>query len=92
MAHKSFVTERHQSYHVGLNAQLLAFGKNYRSAGIRNYIYQLLCHLPLVSQDFRYTVWTGERQGVVEGMDWHVTRLPTIRPPVRILWEQLLQP
>ena len=77
--------------HIGLNAQLLNLGQNYRSAGINNYIYQLVRHLPQVS-DFRYTVWTGEREGDLARIERHVTSLPTHRPPVRILWEQLIQP
>lgn len=77
--------------HIGLNAQLLNLGQNYRSAGINNYIYQLVRHLPQVS-DFRYTVWTGEHRGDLAGIERRVTSLPTRRPPVRILWEQLVQP
>ncbi|HEX8684646.1 MAG TPA: glycosyltransferase family 1 protein [Ardenticatenaceae bacterium] len=76
---------------IGLNAQLLALGESYRSAGIANYIYQLLRHLPQVS-DFHYTVWTHEREGDLAGVERRVTPLPTARPPVRIAWEQLLQP
>jgi glycosyltransferase involved in cell wall biosynthesis len=76
---------------IGINAQLLALGENYRSAGISNYIYHLLTHLAAGS-DFSYTVWSGERGVRMAGMEWRVTPLPTRRPPVRIVWEQLLQP
>ncbi|MDQ4075345.1 MAG: glycosyltransferase family 4 protein [Chloroflexota bacterium] len=76
---------------IGLNAHLLALGENYRSAGISNYIYQLVRHLS-VGGDFRYIVWTSEHVGDLGGVERRVTPLPTRRPPVRILWEQLLQP
>ncbi len=76
---------------IGLNAHLLALGENYRSAGIASYIYQLLRHLPLVS-DYRFVAWTSERAGDLGSVERRVTPLPTQRPPVRILWEQLLQP
>lgn len=82
---------RQKQAHIGLNAQLLNLGQNYRSAGINNYIYQLVRHLPQVS-DFHYTVWTGERGGDLAGIERRVTSLPTRRPPVRILWEQFVQP
>ncbi|MBA3530409.1 MAG: glycosyltransferase family 4 protein [Ardenticatenales bacterium] len=77
--------------HIGLNAHLLALGNSYRSAGISTYIYQLLRHLPLVS-DFRYTAWMSEPGGELAGLTRRLTPLPTSRPAVRILWEQLLQP
>lgn len=77
--------------HIALNAQLLKLGNNYRSAGITNYIYQLVRHLPQVS-DYRYSVWTGEGAAEFTGMTRYRTHLPTHRPPVRILWEQLVQP
>jgi glycosyltransferase involved in cell wall biosynthesis len=79
------------SIRVGLNAHLLSLGVNYRSAGISSYIYQLLRHLPLVS-DFEYVAWTSERDGGLPGIERWVTPLPTKRPPIRILWEQLIQP
>jgi glycosyltransferase involved in cell wall biosynthesis len=85
------IQEQRQRARIGLNAHLLALGDNYRSAGISNYVYQLLRHLA-ESSDFSYTVWTGERGARVAGMEWRVTPLPTRQPPVRILWEQLLQP
>ncbi len=76
---------------IGLNAQLWTLGESYRSAGISTYIFQLLRHLPAVS-DFAYTAWTSERGGDLGRIERRVTPLPTHRPPVRIVWEQLLQP
>lgn len=81
----------HRQLHIGLNAQLLKLGHNYRSAGISTYIYHLIRHLSFLDE-FRMTVWTGERSGELGKIERYVTPLPTNRPPVRILWEQLLQP
>jgi glycosyltransferase involved in cell wall biosynthesis len=77
--------------HIALNAQLLKLGQTYRSAGITNYIYQLVCHLA-EAQAFRYTLWTGESRPEFEGMRQRSTRLPVHNPMVRIAWEQLIQP
>jgi glycosyltransferase involved in cell wall biosynthesis len=79
--------------HVGLSAQLLSLGSGYRSAGITWYIYHLLCHLPEVDPELRFTVFTSERQyEPPPGLAMQWSRLPTRRPAVRIIWEQLLQP
>lgn len=78
---------------VGLNAHLLSLAESYRSAGINWYIYNLLHHLPEVASDIQYTVFTSERRyTAASGIHLQVSRLPTGRPPVRILWEQALQP
>ena len=78
--------------HVALNAQLLFGRASYRSAGIHHYIDQLLAHLAPADERFRYTVFAGQGQPRLAGADVQRTRLPTHRPWVRILWEQLLQP
>jgi glycosyltransferase involved in cell wall biosynthesis len=77
--------------HIALNAQLLKLGETYRSAGITNYIYQLVRHLS-EAKAFRYTLWTGESHPELRGMAQRTTRLPVQRPMVRIAWEQFLQP
>jgi glycosyltransferase involved in cell wall biosynthesis len=78
---------------VGVNAHLLSLAESYRSAGINWYIYNLLHHLPEMASDIEYTVFTSERRyTVTPGIHLQVSRLPTDRPPVRILWEQALQP
>jgi glycosyltransferase involved in cell wall biosynthesis len=78
---------------VGVNAHLLSLADSYRSAGINWYIYNLLCHLPDADPEIEYTVFLGERryQGR-PGLRLARSRLPTHRPPVRIFWEQALQP
>jgi glycosyltransferase involved in cell wall biosynthesis len=82
-----------RALHVGVNAHLLSLAESYRSAGISWYIQNLLRHLPEVDPTFRYAVFLGEKRYVgVPGLQLRVSRLPTHRPPVRILWEQALQP
>ncbi|MEP7358381.1 MAG: glycosyltransferase family 1 protein [Anaerolineales bacterium] len=78
--------------HVALNAQLLAGQASYRSAGIHHYIDRLLRHLPQAGPDLRLTIFTGAGQPDVPGAALRRTRLPTGRPIVRIIWEQVLQP
>lgn len=70
----------------------MALRANYRGAGISQYIYQLLRHLPQADPELDYTVFTSERGGDLGGMLRYLTPLPTGRPLVRILWEQALQP
>lgn len=65
---------------------------NYRGAGISHYIYQLLRHLPQADPELAYTVFTNEGSGQLASVLRYPTRLPTVRPVVRILWEQALQP
>ncbi len=80
--------------HIALNAQLLCGRATYRSAGIHNYIDNLLKHLPEADSELRYTVFVGEGQPQMppERATVRRTRLPTIRPMARIFWEQCLQP
>ena len=78
--------------HVALNAQLLAGRASYRSAGIHQYIDNLLRCLPAAGPDFRYTVFAGEGEPVMPGAMVQRTALPTGNPLVRVLWEQLFQP
>jgi len=84
---------RRRALHVGVNAHLLSLAQSYRSAGINWYIYNLLHHLPEVDSQIGYTVFLSERRfGGAPGLRLQVSRLPTHRPPVRIVWEQALQP
>lgn len=83
---------------VGINAQLLYLSSSYRAAGISRYIHQLLAHLrPLASEEDRLVAFTGRWALPPEltpttGFNVRQTRLPTWRPPVRIVWEQTIQP
>ncbi len=77
---------------VALNAHLLAGRASYRSAGIHQYIHNLLRHLPAAAPEFNYTVFVGEGQPEMDGATIRRTRLPTVRPLIRIFWEQFIQP
>jgi glycosyltransferase involved in cell wall biosynthesis len=85
---------------VGFNAQLLSLTDTYRAAGVSNYIHHLLRGLSQVDRRSRYTVFTGNWARRAEARDLLALgdnfrlvpgRLPTYRPPVRLLWEQTLQ-
>ncbi len=84
--------------HVGLNAQLLYLSSSYRAAGISRYIHQLLAHLrPLAGEDGRLTAFTGRwalppELAPTPHFRVRQSALPTWKPSVRIVWEQLLQP
>ena len=77
---------------IGINAHLLSGEAGYRRAGIHQYIYQVLRHLP--PGDRAYTVYTRQTDGWEARPDWRVrsTSLPTHRPPGRIAWEQVVWP
>ena len=77
---------------IGLNAQLLSLAPTYRGAGINQYIYNLLRWLPVVDGSRRYVAFTGEKRARFEGLELRVSRLPTHKPVVRILWEQTVLP
>lgn len=82
-----------RAIHVGVNAHLLSLGEGYRSAGITWYIYNLLRYLPGAAPGIEYTAFTSERRYTsTAGLRVQVSRLPTDRPLIRILWEQVLQP
>jgi glycosyltransferase involved in cell wall biosynthesis len=84
---------------VGINAQLLAFTADYRQAGLSRYIYELLTNLPHEAPDLALTAFVGNAPVPPEfarQMSANLTlvrsRLPTMKPPVRIAWEQLALP
>ncbi len=76
---------------IGLNAQLLSLSASYRGAGIAHYIHQTLAHLPHASAH-TYIAFVADRAFQADGLEVVPSRLPTSRPPVRILWEQTLLP
>jgi len=94
--------------HIGLNAHLLSLTETYRGAGINWYIRNLLTHLPRVDHHNRYTAFLSDRRFTPStgpstssgqgsghcgsGLTLRLSRLPTSRPVVRILWEQAIQP
>ena len=79
--------------HVAINAHLLSRQLGYRRAGIHHYIEQVLCHLP-PHAGWRYTVLTGQATEVLlaTGHEMVQSSWPTLRPLVRIAWEQLAWP
>jgi glycosyltransferase involved in cell wall biosynthesis len=82
-----------QAVHIGLNAHLLSSSQSYRGAGISWYIRNLLKNLDQVSPDFlQYRVFLSDRAFREPSLALQYSRLPTRRPLVRILWEQLIQP
>ncbi|MCC7358572.1 MAG: glycosyltransferase family 4 protein [Anaerolineales bacterium] len=80
------------SAHIALNAHLLSGRTSYRSAGIHHYIAQLLRHLPAAAPELRFTVFVGDGRPDMAGATVVRARLPTARPPMRIFWEQCVQP
>jgi glycosyltransferase involved in cell wall biosynthesis len=82
-----------QPIHIGLNAHLLSLGQSYRGAGISWYIVNLLRNLAQVSPDFfQYSAFLSDQAFQEPSLRLHLSRLPTHRPVVRILWEQFIQP
>lgn len=78
--------------HIALNAHLLHGGASYRSAGIHQYLFNLLRHLPEAGPEFDFTVFTGAGRPELARARLEHSRWPTQRPLLRILWEQLVQP
>jgi len=81
---------------IAFNAQLLSYGQWYRSAGISRYTDRMLSSLgPLLDGD-RCAVFVGPNvpadAPALAGLQVIRTPLPTHRPIVRILWEQLALP
>ncbi len=78
--------------HVGLNAHLLSLSQSYRGAGISWYIVNLLKNLAGFSPDFTYSAFLSDLTFREPSLALRHSRLPTRRPPLRIAWEQLIQP
>ncbi|MFQ6014991.1 MAG: glycosyltransferase family 4 protein [Anaerolineae bacterium] len=79
---------------IGLNAQLLSLTETYRGAGINWYIRNLLLNLPQAGPRHHYIAFLNEK-GISShhpALTLRRSRLPTAKPLVRILWEQLWQP
>lgn len=81
--------------HAVLNAQLLSDQAGYRSAGMSNYIRNLLAALgPLAADNpaWRLTALTHTPAFSAQGIAIRVAALPLERPAARIAWEQLVLP
>lgn len=79
---------------VALNAQLLRLNQGYRSAGISQYIFNLLRALAAAEPEFELHTFCSEQnlETVLPGRRIHSTRLPAHRPLGRIAWEQIVFP
>lgn len=82
--------------HVAFNAQLLSYRHWYRSAGISRYIDRTLAHVGHSWNGNGFTAFVGpDVPPDVPSLSWlrmARTTLPTHRPLVRILWEQMVLP
>jgi glycosyltransferase involved in cell wall biosynthesis len=87
--------------HIGINAQLLSFGQNYRNGGVSRYIRYLLKALSEQPGEHCYTIFVNgpaiieqlERLGVHhERMQFISAPWPEERPAARVRWEQLHLP
>ncbi len=81
-------------FRIGINAHLLAGGDNYRRAGIHQYIWQVLRHLPTAELGLQPIVYTRQIASLADrpGLLLRRSRWPTERRLVRIAWEQLAWP
>jgi glycosyltransferase involved in cell wall biosynthesis len=80
--------------HVALNAQLLSFAETYRSGGISRVIYHLLAELGRDSRGHTFDVFvpTAPTTNGWGRLKFHPSGRLTVRPPVRIAWEQTVLP
>lgn len=83
--------------HVGINAHLLSRSRSYRAAGISRHIGNLVDQLCGVDDTHRYTVFVGPDGGPLNAtsesrLTYSTSGMHTSRPPMRILWEQVVAP
>jgi glycosyltransferase involved in cell wall biosynthesis len=80
--------------HVALNAQLLSFAESYRSGGISRVIHHLLAELGRDSRGHTFDVFvpTAPTTNGWGKLQFHPSGSHTVRPPVRIVWEQTVLP
>src|SRR5258708_25021430 len=78
---------------IALNAQLLSLAENYRSGGISRVIYHLLAELGRDSRGHTFDVFAPAAPAEDMGnLMFHPTGERTLRPAVRIAWEQAILP
>ncbi len=80
-----------------INAHLVAFTGTYRQAGVSKYTELLINNLAALDQTDEFIIYTapGERPpefAAAPNFKVKPSFLPTIKPPVRIGWEQFLAP
>jgi glycosyltransferase involved in cell wall biosynthesis len=83
--------------HIGINAQLLSDGQNYRNGGVSRYIRYLLTALAKQPGDNTYTVFVNG-QNIIDRLAPHpqityfAAPWPEHQPAMRVAWEQLTLP
>ncbi len=82
---------------VGINAHLLSLSQGYRNAGVGRYIYYLLGALAARDDGTRYTVFSHDTPppgdpAYAPHMRYVTTRLDTVEPKRRIVYEQSVLP
>jgi len=83
--------------HIGINAQLLSYGQNYRNGGVSRYIRYLLTALAKQPGDNIYTVFVNG-QDIIDRLAPHpqityfAAPWPEKQPAARVAWEQITLP
>ena len=89
--------EKTTSMHIGINAQLLSYGQNYRNGGVSRYIRHLLAELAQRPGNHEYTVFVNGQEAINQlAQHPQITYVsapwPESKPAARIAWEQLTLP
>jgi len=78
---------------IALNAQLLSTTESYRSGGISRVIYHLLAELGRDPRGHSFDVFVPRVPSTLDGkLRFHASGERTVRPALRIAWEQTLLP
>lgn len=92
------VRSKTATMHIGINAQLLSFGQNYRNGGVSRYIRYLLTEIAKQPGNHDYSVFVNGPE-VIEQLNARHARItyisapwPESRPMTRIAWEQCTLP
>ncbi len=75
----------------------MAFNQSYRQAGVSKYTQLLVENLLRLDQEDQFFIYAGNEPrpasfAAAPNFQIRASRLPTIRPPFRIFWEQVLSP
>ena len=82
----------HDGLRIAISAHLLSGQDSYRSAGVHQYIRQLLRHLSSIEEDDMHFIALLGPEAPEPNLPSFRSRWDTGRPVVRIVWEQGLQP
>lgn len=80
-----------------INAHLVAFNKTYRQAGVSKYTELLINNLAEIDRENEYIIYIGNQArpdsfAAAPNFQVKASPLPTIRPQLRIGWEQAIAP